>query len=987
MTGKKGAAEAQFSSTQEPIARIEGAADCGPREVSTAELRELVGAGSDWIWETDSELRFSWLSGNYEEITGILPAKVLGHFRFDFLKKASKGADSAAAHLADLEARRPFRDFVYELAGGRHECRWVATSGYPRFDEAGTFIGYRGVGRNVTSIAASLEETGNSGSKAVRLANPGDSERARSDLARALDSMRMGIVLVDADLNAEIVNQAFYDIWKVTPDDVGIGSPFRALMDINRHNGIYQVSDDKWESYVAMRLDEIRAGDVAPREFRRADGCTMIYSVTALSDGKRLISYYDITEMKDREAKLAAALERSELADAVINGVKDPIFVKDSDLKFVFANEAFSKLFGVRPEEMLGKKGGDFVSPEEAVVFEQSERDVLETGQFYEIEENFEFAGIGRSRIVRKNKVAMDSGKDYVACFVFDITDMKRREVEAEEARQQLANVLESLPAGVIIYDRDDKFVFANRKLQESLPALMPAWKPGCTFPEALELGHSLGYFRMSGDPAVDVLYDTDPAAWLDGMMAHCHLRHSVFERQNSDGRWYQVYDMRISDGTFIGVRVDITDLKDREKALHESMRQIDLFRHVLDELPVATNIKGEDLRLEYVNKTWCAFTGIAKEEAVGKSDAELFGAAEAEGFTTVDSAVGASGERLETEEAVTHRNGTVRQLMTRKGRLVAIDGSVHLFGSSTDITDIKLREAELRESLRENEVFRSLIDNVPVAIYAKRPDLKLYYVNKGWCDLTGFSKEQAIGKTDAEIFGEDGRAFMDGDLAVLETGEKQEVEETAGRQTAAPASDRPQERDDCYRRLPLSDRVDHRHHRIEAARAGIARGAASSRAGGSSQVGIPGQYEPRDPHADERRAGHGRTAGQIRSRCQAEDVHRYHREVRQCAADHHQRHSRFLEDRRWPACARSGALQSGRGDRGCGDAGLDARQGKGSRTHRSRRAKTDRNLHRGCRKDPADHHQSARQCGEVHQFRPCAGRCDGRQECRPRPS
>ena len=781
MTGKKGAAEAQFSSTQEPIARIEGAADCGPREVSTAELRELVGAGSDWIWETDSELRFSWLSGNYEEITGILPAKVLGHFRFDFLKKASKGADSAAAHLADLEARRPFRDFVYELAGGRHECRWVATSGYPRFDEAGTFIGYRGVGRNVTSIAASLEETGNSGSKAVRLANPGDSERARSDLARALDSMRMGIVLVDADLNAEIVNRAFYDIWKVTPDDVGIGSPFRALMDINRHNGIYQVSDDKWESYVAMRLDEIRAGDVAPREFRRADGCTMIYSVTALSDGKRLISYYDITEMKDREAKLAAALERSELADAVINGVKDPIFVKDSDLKFVFANEAFSKLFGVRPEDMLGKKGGDFVSPEEAVVFEQSERDVLETGQFYEIEENFEFAGIGRSRIVRKNKVAMDSGKDYVACFVFDITDMKRREVEAEEARQRLANVLELLPAGVIIYDRDDKFVFANRKLQESLPALMPAWKPGCTFPEALELGHSLGYFRMSGDPAVDVLYDTDPAAWLDGMMAHCHLRHSVFERQNSDGRWYQVYDMRISDGTFIGVRVDITDLKDREKALHESMRQIDLYRHVLDELPVATNIKGEDLRLEYVNKTWCAFTGIAKEEAVGKSDAELFGAAEAEGFTTVDSAVGASGERLETEEAVTHRNGTVRQLMTRKGRLVAIDGSVHLFGSSTDITDIKLREAELRESLRENEVFRSLIDNVPVAIYAKRPDLKLYYVNKGWCDLTGFSKEQAIGKTDAEIFGEDGRAFMDGDLAVLETGEKQEVEETAG--------------------------------------------------------------------------------------------------------------------------------------------------------------------------------------------------------------
>ena len=116
---------------------------------------------------------------------------------------------------------------------------------------------------------------------------------------------------------------------------------------------------------------------------------------------------------------------------------------------------------------------------------------------------------------------------------------------------------------------------------------------------------------------------------------------------------------------------------------------------------------------------------------------------------------------------------------MTRKSRLVAIDGSVHLVGSSTDITDMKARENQLDESLRENEVFRSLIDNVPVAIYAKRPDLRLFYVNKGWCDLTGFSAEDAIGKTDAEIFGPEGEAFMEGDRAVLETRSTQEIAET----------------------------------------------------------------------------------------------------------------------------------------------------------------------------------------------------------------
>ncbi|TIW83831.1 MAG: PAS domain S-box protein, partial [Mesorhizobium sp.] len=296
----------------------------------------------------------------------------------------------------------------------------------------------------------------------------------------------------------------------------------------------------------------------------------------------------------------------------------------------------------------------------------------------------------------------------------------KQRETEAEDARRNLTTVLESLPAGVIIYDRDDRFVFANRKLQDTLPALKPAWQPGRTFREALSLGHSVGYFRSSGDTEIDGLYGVDTERWLDAMLRRYRLPNSAYERLNADGRWYQVYDMRTDDGTFIGVRVDITDIRVREKALRDSMRQIDLYRHVMDELPVAAFIKADDLSMEFVNKAWCALTGFAKDEVLGKTDRELFASEEADGFSNDDTEVVATGAGREVEEAVTHRDGTVRQLMTRKSRLVAIDGSVHLVGSSTDITDVKAREQALRQSMSENEVFRSLIDNVPVSIYAK---------------------------------------------------------------------------------------------------------------------------------------------------------------------------------------------------------------------------------------------------------------------------
>ena len=343
----------------------------------------------------------------------------------------------------------------------------------------------------------------------------------------------------------------------------------------------------------------------------------------------------------------------------MLNSVKDPIFVKDEDLNFVFVNEAFASMSGNSPESMLGRHGGNFMPAEEIARFEPSERQVLWSGEPYEVEEQFEQGGDCRSRVVRKHRVEFGSGKRYVACFVFDVTEMKRRETEAEEARRRLADVLELLPAGVVIYDRDDKFVLANRKLQDSLPGLKAVWQPGLSFRDAIAHGRELGYFRSSGDPEIDSLYEADADAWIEAYMARHQLRHSVFERRNPDGRWFQVIDTRTDDGTFIGVRIDITEMKEREKALRRSMRKTELYRHVLDELPVAAYVKSEDLTFEFVNKAWTDLTGISKEQASGRTDRDFF-AAEGEGFAERDLAVLRTGVANEVEETLTHRDGTL---------------------------------------------------------------------------------------------------------------------------------------------------------------------------------------------------------------------------------------------------------------------------------------------------------------------------------------
>jgi len=626
-----GRQDAPHGASYRSFVRARGASPCEAREFTCGDLLELAQASSDWIWETDAELRFSWLSENYEDATGLAADEVIGRFRFDFLKQGPERAREVEAHLDDLQSRRPFRDFVYEFAAGSPNCRWVSVTGFPRFSAEGTFLGYRGIGRNVTALIAPFE----------------------------------------------------------------------------------------------------------------------------------------------------AAHERSSLAESVLHSVRDPIFVKDEKLRFVFVNEAFAAMFGKTPGDMLGRCAANFMPPGTAAGFEVSEREVLATGAPYETEEEFEQAEARRSRVVRKHRVDLGSGSSYVACFVFDVSDLKTREREAEAAHLRLAGVLESMPAGVVIYDSDDRFVLANRKLKDSLPGLEPVWRPGCSFREAVMCGRQHGYFQASGDPEIDELYDGDPAAWVEAYMERHKLRHNAYERRNPDGRWFQVIDTRSEDGTFIGVRLDISEMKERERALRRSMRKTELYRHVLDELPVAAYVKAEDLTFEFVNQAWTALTGVSQDEVSGKTDRDLFGGGEGEGFTQRDLAVLATGTADETEETLTHLDGTPRQLIAKKSRLVASDGTVHIIGSSADVTEIKAREARLRESQRENEIFRSLIDNVPVAIYAKRQDLRLVYVNKHWTRLTGVPYEEAIGRTDHEVSGEDGLAFMESDRAILGSGESQEIEET----------------------------------------------------------------------------------------------------------------------------------------------------------------------------------------------------------------
>ena len=115
------------------------------RQQSDERLRDLVDLSSDWFWEQDSSYRFTINSlGDY----GNGPEKeIIGKTRWQLPIQLSEA--EWQRHRNDLDARRYFT-LRYPIMTPHASLRWFEVRGKPVFDREHRFVGYRGIGRDIT---------------------------------------------------------------------------------------------------------------------------------------------------------------------------------------------------------------------------------------------------------------------------------------------------------------------------------------------------------------------------------------------------------------------------------------------------------------------------------------------------------------------------------------------------------------------------------------------------------------------------------------------------------------------------------------------------------------------------------------------------------------------------------------------------------------------------------------------------------------------
>jgi PAS domain S-box-containing protein len=308
---------------------------------------------------------------------------------------------------------------------------------------------------------------------------------------------------------------------------------------------------------------------------------------------------------------------------------------------------------------------------------------------------------------------------EFLSTIARDITERKRAEEAMTAERQRFYDVLEMLPAYLVLLTPDYHVSFANRFFRER-------------------------FGESHGKRCFEYLFGrSEPCEICETYTVLKTNTSHHWEWTGPDGRIYDVFDFPFTDtdgSTFIlEMGIDITDRKRAEHALREaSLYNRSLIEASLDPLVTISR----DGKIMDVNKATKLATGVPRDQLIGSDFSDYFTEPEKarEGYRQVFEI----GSVKDYPLSIRHTSGDIIEVLYNAAVYRNEAGEVQgVFAAARDITERKRAE----EAAQAQYALREAIENSLVAgIMVVEKDGKLAHANPAFYRMTGWKEEELIG-------------------------------------------------------------------------------------------------------------------------------------------------------------------------------------------------------------------------------------------------
>src|SRR3989454_9158365 len=531
-------------------------------------------------------------------------------------------------------------------------------------------------------------------------------------------------------LNSEVLH---------TPEDVAAGKP-REIMEA-------ALKDGKWEGVIGrVRKDGRRISArvvITPRRNKQGTPIGFLLISKDISHEMRFTA-------ETRKAKLfdnAIVGNAQEAVDFIANILESSteysIIGKDLAGKILLWNEGARRLYGYEPSEVVGKANSSILHTPDDVAGGKP-RELLDAALR---EGKWE----GTIRRQRKN------GQQFTARVV--ITP------RMDSSRKAIGFLLISkdISDEIRLTEELKATQFYTRSLIESnIDALMTTDPLGIITDVNQQMVALTGYLRedLIGTPFKD--FFTDPARAEEGIrlvLREGRVTNYELTAKSKDGRStvvsYNASTFRDATSKLQGVFAVARDITEQKK-LEQQLRESQSYNRGLIEASVDGLVTVDPSgSISDVNEQMCRMSGYSREELTGTPFADYF--ADAERASAGVQETFTKGVVTDYQLTLARRGG--KQLLVSFNASVFKDPSgvvKGIFASARDITEQSRLQTQLGDERAYN---RGLIEASLDGLITVDPMLQITDVNETMCRMSGYTRDELMGKPFSQYFTDPKRA------------------------------------------------------------------------------------------------------------------------------------------------------------------------------------------------------------------------------------
>ncbi|MBV8500680.1 MAG: PAS domain S-box protein [Paucibacter sp.] len=494
-------------------------------------FRELLAMAADFYWEMDRDYRFTHVTEDLPGRSGLDLVERVGKTPWE-LEAPGLSDEEMDAHRADLESHRAFHGLVTRRLGKDGQPRHVSISGEPRFDAAGNFRGYWGVGRDVTAEVRAEQTKQITETRYRELFRRSPSPLLLHRWGRVIDANPAAMAMFGYTQRSSMIGQDLFSHYE--PGDAERARQRSSRIEAMPVGGM-------------LPVDEFRLLTLAKRRRLVAETCVRVNN----ADGPATLSFYtDQTET----SKAQEALRRSEsLLSHLVAVSPDIVTLNELETgRYIMVNKTYEEVTGYSREEVIGRTPAELGIYRNPAELADVSRTLRDEGRV--VDRACEFVGKNGKTIsaVMSAAIFEADGKHYTVTNTRDVTESERTRLVQEA-------ILANASIGIAL-TRDQHFVLANRLVDEML---------------GLDAGSLAGKHLSAIWPGVD-----DYKAVAERVRPRLHAGERVeleIEMQRQDGTPFlcrllgrSVYPGKLEDGT-IWIMEDVTERRRTEAALAQA--------------------------------------------------------------------------------------------------------------------------------------------------------------------------------------------------------------------------------------------------------------------------------------------------------------------------------------------------------------------------------------------------------------------------------